>query len=46
MGECFFGYWPTRVVPDEALLNDCVLEILKFPSNTRYDTLTVASVPN
>ena len=24
MGECFFWYRPTRVVPDQRLLNSCV----------------------
>ena len=24
VGECFFWYWPTRVVPDQRLLNGCV----------------------
>ena len=24
MGEYFFWYWPTRVVPDKRLLNSCV----------------------
>jgi len=24
VGECFFSYWPTRVVPDKRPLNDCV----------------------
>ena len=24
MGECFFWYWPTRVVPDQRPLNGCV----------------------
>ena len=24
MGECFFRYWPTRVVPDKRPLNVCV----------------------
>ena len=24
MGECFFWYWPTQVVPDEGPLNGCV----------------------
>ena len=24
MGECFFWYWPTRVVPDKGPLNGCV----------------------
>ena len=24
MGECFFWYWPTRVVPDKRPLNGCV----------------------
>ena len=24
MGECFFWYWPSRVVPDKGPLNGCV----------------------
>jgi len=24
VGECFFWYWPTRVVLDQRPLNDCV----------------------
>jgi len=24
VGECFFWYWPSRVVPDKRLLNGCV----------------------
>jgi len=24
VGECFFWYWPTRVVPDKGPLNGCV----------------------
>ena len=24
VGECFFWYWPTRVVPDQRSLNGCV----------------------
>ena len=25
MGECFFWYWPTRIVPDKRPLNGCVI---------------------
>jgi len=24
VGECFFWYWPTRLVPDQRPLNGCV----------------------
>ena len=29
VGECFFLYWPTQVVPDKGPLNGCVCVILK-----------------
>jgi len=28
VGECFFWYWPTRVVPDKGPLNGCVYLVL------------------
>ena len=34
MGECFFWYWPTRVVPDKGPLNGCVCVSLKYLSVT------------
>ena len=30
VGECFFWYWPTRVVSDKRLLNGCVQKKLKM----------------
>ena len=31
VGECFFWYWPTRVVPDQRPLNGCVCVCVLLP---------------
>jgi len=28
VGECFFWYWPTRVVPDQRPLNGCCVVVV------------------
>ena len=37
MGECFFWYLPTRVVPDKRPLNGCVCVIVFYPQNIEDD---------
>ena len=32
MVECFFWYWPTRVVPDQGPLNGCVVVVWQLSS--------------
>ena len=33
MGECFFRYWPTRVVPDQRPVNGCVCVFSGYNGN-------------
>jgi len=37
VGECFFWYWPTRVVPDQRPLNGCVcvVVVVQFQLNDK-----------
>ena len=36
MGECFFWYWPTRVVPDQRPLNGCVCACVRACVRSSY----------
>jgi len=40
MGECFFGYRPTRVVPDKGPLNGCVCVSHLTHKKCHYHCLT------
>ena len=44
VGECFFWYWPTRVVPDKRPLNGCVCVcVLSTDTDNSFDTVGWAS---
>ena len=38
MGECFFWYWPTRVLPDQRPLNGCVCMSMGLLRKCRVDS--------
>jgi len=46
VGECFFWYRPTRVVPDKRPLNGCVCVVSKSLIKTKRMSVVVSSRPN